>query len=263
MKNIPAKLNFILNNKTLGSSELALLLNDYFLSIRNNRHLINKSIKLIKSSLGHFEVINSYLKEFKFLLNHNDNKVLLKFLREYSQNEEHKAQCIFKKLYPEVKKFTSVITLSRSKTVIEILKFWHKKNKKIKVVVCESRPKLEGRLTASELAKAGINVELITDAMVGIYVPAVNAAIIGADSILKNGNIINKVGSKALALLCNENNKPIYAVATRSKFTDKNKFKFKKENPNEVWRVNAKNIRINNVYFEEVEKEYITKVFTD
>ncbi|MGB5529303.1 MAG: hypothetical protein WBQ32_04970, partial [Ignavibacteriaceae bacterium] len=57
------KLDKILNNKTLGSSELTALLNKYFLSIRNNHPELTKSINLANNKLGHFEVINSYLNE--------------------------------------------------------------------------------------------------------------------------------------------------------------------------------------------------------
>ncbi len=156
-----------------------------------------------------------------------------------------------------------VITLSRSGTVLEILKLWHQKNKKLKVVVCESRPKFEGRLMAKELADNGINVELITDAMMGLYVPKVDAAIIGADTVLKNGNVVNKVGSKSLALLCKEYKKPFYVVTSKSKLSKKKIFKPKKENPQEIWDKKVKNLSISNIYFEEIEKKLITKIFTD
>jgi translation initiation factor eIF-2B subunit delta len=253
----------ILNNKTLGSSELTRMLNKYFLSIRNNQSEMSQTIKIAKKRLGQFEEVNSYLDDLKSILKKNDSKRLNQFLMSYSKKEDEKIQLIFDRIYPEIKKTKSVITLSRSGTVISILKLWQKRNKDLKVVVCESRPKFEGRLTAKDLLKGGISVELITDAMMGIYTEKVDFALIGADSILKNGNVINKVGSKALALFCLEKLKPFYVVSTKSKRSNKLTFNPKKEDPVEVWKKKEKNLTVSNYYFEQVEKNLITKIFTD
>ena len=253
----------ILDNKTLGSSELTEMLNDYFLSIKENNSKIKKSILQVKEKLGHFENVNSYLSDLNATLKKNDQKELNRFLKNYSDNEQDKIQLIFDRLYPEVNKMKSVITLSRSGTVIGVLKLWCKKNKKLNVVVCESRPELEGRSTAMELIKAEIKVELITDAMMGIYIQKVDCALIGADSILKNGNVVNKVGSRALALLSENAGKPFYVVSAKSKLSKNNTCRNKEENPDEIWKNKIKNLQIRNIYFEVIEKKLITKVFTD
>jgi translation initiation factor 2B subunit (eIF-2B alpha/beta/delta family) len=263
MKNTSIKLNKILNDKIHGSSELSAMLNEYLFSIRNNPNQIKESIKLIQKKLGYFEVINYYLKELNRILRKKNKSDLINFLTSYSKKEDKKIESIFSKIYPVVKNIECVITLSRSKTVIDVLKLWYKKNKKLKVIICESRPKYEGRLMALDLVKAGINVELITDAMMGLYVPKIEAAVIGADSVLMNGNVINKVGSKSLALFCKEYKKSFYVVASGSKFSSKNIFNSKKENPKEVWDKQNNHLKVNNIYFEEIEKKFITKIFTD
>lgn len=255
------KLDRILNNKTLGSSELVHLLNKYFHSSQNNKAKILKSIPLIKAKLGHFEDVNSYLKNLKSSAHSVDS--LLKFLETHSNHQKDKVEIIFNKIYPRLKDLKSIITLSRSGTLIEILQLWHQRNKGFKVIVCESRPKFEGRLMAKSLAKIGIKSILITDAMMSLYISKVDAVIIGADVILKNGNVINKVGSKSLALLATEYNKPFYVVTTKSKFSFSNKFKSKQEDTKEVFNKKIKNLSVSNNYFEEVEKKFITKIFTD
>ena len=255
------KLDQILKNKTLGSSELVHLLNDYFLSRQNNRVEILQSIPIIKVKLGHFKAVNKYLKNLHSSI--QSKKKLLKFLENHSSRQKDELEIIFKRIYPRFKNLKGIITLSRSGTVLEILKLWHQKNKRIKVVVCESRPRFEGRLMAESLAKSGIKTELITDAMTSIYIAKVDAAIIGADVILKNGNIINKVGSKSLALLCKEYRKPLFVVATKSKLSSSNKFKPSREAPKEVFHKKIKNLSVSNIYFEEVERKFITKIFTD
>lgn len=256
-------LNDILNSKTLGSSELVKLLNDYFYSIRNNIPEIHKSIKQVKSNLDQFQDVNTYLRELDYVLGKNDKTELKSFLSEHANKQLRKSEILFNKVYPFLENFSSVITISRSGTVLEILKLWHKKNKKIKVVVCESRPMFEGRLSAIDLAEVGVNVKLITDAMMGLYTNEVDAALIGADSVLKSGNIINKVGSQTLALLCKDRKKPFYVITSKSKFSNQIYYKPKSENPGEVWDKKSKNLSIHNIYFEEIEKKLITKVITD
>ena len=257
------QLNHILNNKTLGSSELVQLLNNYFLSISDNIPTIIKTARIAKTKLGHFEAVNSYLSELSNSLKVESKSALIDFLKGFSKNENQKAKIIFSSIYPRLKETQNVITLSRSGTVLAVLKLWHQKNKKLKVVVCESRPKFEGRLMAEELASIGVNVELITDAMMGLYIPKIDAAIIGSDAVLKNGNVVNKVGSKALALFCKEYKKPFYVVTSKSKLSKKKIFKAKKEKPQEIWDKKVKNLSISNIYFEEIEKKLITKIFTD
>lgn len=257
------QLEHILNNKQLGSSELVNLLNDYFLSIKSKKTEITKAIKQAKTKLGYFEAINNYLHELNSILGKKDNSELINFLSEHSNQEIKKIGFIFNKIYPHLKNIKSIITLSRSGTVLEILKRWHKKHKQFEVVICESRPKFEGRLLAEELAEIGIKTLLISDAMMSLFVFKVDAAIIGADSVLKNRNVINKVGSRSLALLCKEYKKPFFVVTTQQKFSIRNIFHHKNENPKEIFDNKMKNLSVKNIYFEEIEKKFITKIITD
>jgi translation initiation factor eIF-2B subunit delta len=255
------QLNNILNNKSLGSSELVQLLNNYFISIHENKSEISSDILLVKTKLGHFEAVSSYLKDLSSELKTGHG--LLIFFRSHTSQQKEKVDIIFKKIFPRLKKLNKIITLSRSGTVLAVLKLWHQKNKKIKVIVCESRPKLEGRQMAESLVRNGIKTFLITDAMMSLFVPQVDAALIGADLVLKNGNVVNKVGSKSLSLLCKENKKSLFVVTSKSKFTKKKIFKPKKEDPQEVWVNKFKNLSVSNIYFEEIENKLITKIFTD
>lgn len=262
-KSSTTELNKILNNKTLGSSELESLINNYFFSIRNDRSKIRDSIRLAQTRLGHFTTINSYLHELKNLLRIESKAALEKFLTGHKIKKRNEAEILFSKMKPHLAKIKNIITLSRSGTVLALLRYWHKKNKSLIVVVCESRPMYEGRLAAEELAKAGIKTELMTDAMMAMYIPKVDAAIIGADSVLKNGNVVNKAGSYALALLCKSHKKPFYVVATGSKFSNKNSFRRLQEDPKEICDKKLKNLTISNFYFEEIPKKFITKIFLD
>jgi methylthioribose-1-phosphate isomerase len=71
------------------------------------------------------------------------------------------------------------------------------------VIATESRPLLQGaRLTVYELARLGIEHELIVDsAAAGLLAAgAADAVILGCDRVAANGDVANKVGTYSLAL---------------------------------------------------------------
>jgi methylthioribose-1-phosphate isomerase len=97
----------------------------------------------------------------------------------------------------------------------------HKKGKKFKVYVDETRPLLQGaRLTAWELKQAGINVTLICDNMAGWLMKQgkINAVITGADRIAANGDTANKIGTYSLSILAGKHSVPFCIAAPSSTF---------------------------------------------
>ena len=93
--------------------------------------------------------------------------------------------------------------------------------KRISVIADETRPLLQGaRLTAWELAKAGIDVTLITDNMAASVLASrrVDAVFVGADRIARNGDVANKIGTYGVAILAREHRVPFYVVAPLSTF---------------------------------------------
>jgi methylthioribose-1-phosphate isomerase len=88
--------------------------------------------------------------------------------------------------------------------------------KAIRVLADETRPYLQGaRLTAWELARDRIPVELLTDGMAGHFLSrgAIAAVVVGADRIAANGDTANKIGTYTLAVLAKENGVPFYVAA--------------------------------------------------
>jgi methylthioribose-1-phosphate isomerase len=73
----------------------------------------------------------------------------------------------------------------------------------VRVLACETRPLLQGaRLTVWELARAGVDHELLVDgAAAGLMRRGeVDAVIVGCDRVAANGDVANKVGTYAHAL---------------------------------------------------------------
>jgi len=86
----------------------------------------------------------------------------------------------------------------------------------VHVYVDETRPWLQGaRLTAWELAQAGIPYTLLADSAAGWLLAsgAVDAVLVGADRIAANGDTANKVGTYPLAVLAARHGVPFHVVA--------------------------------------------------
>src|SRR3989449_730327 len=92
----------------------------------------------------------------------------------------------------------------------------HEAGRRLHVFVDETRPVLQGaRLTAWELAHAGIPCTLIADAAAGSLMrqAKVDLVIVGADRIAANGDFANKIGTYPLAVLALHHGVPFYCAA--------------------------------------------------
>jgi methylthioribose-1-phosphate isomerase len=106
-------------------------------------------------------------------------------------------------------------------TALSVLYEAHKKGKKFKVYVDETRPVLQGgRLTMWELTQARIDATLICDNMAGSLMKQgkIDAVLTGADRIAANGDAANKIGTFSLSILAKEHNIPFYIAAPTSTF---------------------------------------------
>lgn len=93
------------------------------------------------------------------------------------------------------------------------------RGKRIHVYSCETRPLLQGaRLTSWELMEAGIDVTLICDNMAGhvMRTKGVDMVIVGADRIVRNGDVANKIGTYSLAIIAEKHEVPFYVAAPLS-----------------------------------------------
>lgn len=89
-------------------------------------------------------------------------------------------------------------------------------HKNLEVYVTETGPVGQGaRLTVWELNQMGISTTLVPDNAVGALIQErkINAAIVGADRIVKNGDVANKVGTSNIACLCKQFHIPFYIAA--------------------------------------------------
>ncbi len=105
-----------------------------------------------------------------------------------------------------------VITHSFSSTVREVFnQARNRRQQPARVIVSESRPGMEGREQARFLAGMGIQVTYITDAELGLFSGKATLALVGADTVLADGSVVNKVGTYLLALAARDHGIPFYA----------------------------------------------------
>lgn len=86
----------------------------------------------------------------------------------------------------------------------------------VHVYADETRPLRQGaRLTAWELSRAGIPVQVLPDGAAASLLAsgAVDLVIVGADRIAANGDVANKVGTYGVALAAQAHHVPLYVAA--------------------------------------------------
>ena len=99
-----------------------------------------------------------------------------------------------------IKPKSTILTICHSSTVVKML--IKAKSKIKKVYCCETRPLYQGRITAKKLSDAGINVTLIVDNAASTVMKECNYFFSGADSILADGDVINKIGTNQISSIC-------------------------------------------------------------
>ncbi len=112
----------------------------------------------------------------------------------------------------------TVITHSLSSTVLEVCRSL--KDDGLRVIVTESRPLEEGRQLAERLSIWNVPTLYITDAQMGLFVARADTALVGADSVLADGSVVNKAGTSLLALAAREQGVPFYVCCESFKWRE-------------------------------------------
>jgi len=184
------------------------------------------------------------IANFAFLMRRNA-------ICEYRKMEEANKKVIeFGKNFIEDESL--IITYSRSSIVKNILK--ECKNKKIKVICSESRPRYEGRKLVKELCNY-VDLTMVVDSGIFSFIDKADVIIIGADAVLEK-SIVNKVGTSAIAMYAKQIGVPFCVACSSYKSFP---FAFiKEESKKEIWKNPPENVKIKNFYFDTTPLEYIS-----
>ncbi len=159
-------------------------------------------------------------------------------------------------------------THCHSSTVVSIFKQAYDDGKEFSVVVGETRPKFQGVKTAKELSSHGIPTTLIVDSAAQVYMKNCNAVFVGADAITASGNLINKIGTSAIAHFAYEYDIPFYSAAELHKFNMLTRWGvqevIEERDPSEVLSgKKPRNLSIRNPAFDLTLSRYITAYITE
>lgn len=107
---------------------------------------------------------------------------------------------------------STVLTFTLSETVMEVLRQAQARGVRFRVLVTESRPNNDGRMTARSLSDLGVDVGIGIDASVAELAACSDLMLVGAEAILSDGSSVCKVGTYPTALAARRAGIPIYVV---------------------------------------------------
>ena len=139
-----------------------------------------------------------------------------------------------------------------------------------RVYADETRPVGQGaRLTTWELARAGVPTTLICDNMAASLMAngEVDAVIVGADRIARNGDVANKIGTYSVAVLAHEHGIPFYVAAPTSTIDptldDGSGIVIEVRDASEVLSQPIEGVDVWNPAFDVTPARYITRIITE
>lgn len=161
--------------------------------------------------------------------------------------------------------YGTVMTHSLSGTVLAVLIACLSQVER--VIVLEGRPRYEGREVALALSKGGASITLITDAQADIFLPDCHAVVVGADSILANGDILNKAGTALLAWAARGHHIPLYVLCETLKISPQswsgNLAQLEEKEATEVLEQDIRGVAVRNFYFDRTPSKLVTSVITE
>lgn len=168
------------------------------------------------------------------------------------------------------------LAVSEYGTALAPIYLGQEKGYRFTVFADETRPLLQGaRLTAYELQKAGIEVTLICDNMASAVMKSgkIQAVLVGCDRVAANGDVANKIGTSAVAILAHYYHIPFYVLGPSSTIDtqcpDGDHIFIEERKPEEVtekWyeaRMAPEEIKVFNPAFDVTAHELITAIITE
>jgi ribose 1,5-bisphosphate isomerase len=159
----------------------------------------------------------------------------------------------------------SIMLISFSSTINNLL--LKNTDLNLEFYILESRPLLEGRRVA-EILSEHFKVNLIIDAASGKFLDQVDLVLIGVDSILEDGSILNKIGTYPLAVIAKTKKINVFVVGDSFKYNLRSHYGqnvlIEKKSSKEIYDQSPnRNFEIHNYYFDITPSEYIDGIISD
>lgn len=166
----------------------------------------------------------------------------------------------------------TIMTCSISGTVLDVLAATSSTIQH--VITLEGRPRYEGREMARALQQKGFAVTLITDAQADIFMSQCDSVVVGADSILANGDVLNKAGTALLGWSAQGHAVPFYVLCETLKISSQqwldgaehwqtNLALLEEKEGTEVLEHPIEGVTVRNFYFDRTPHMLVTKLVTE
>jgi ribose 1,5-bisphosphate isomerase len=158
----------------------------------------------------------------------------------------------------------SIFTHCHSSSVLSVLKEAKRRGRSFRVFNTETRPRYQGRATATELAGLGVEVVHMVDSAAKYALDGADLFLFGADAILPSGYLINKVGTGMFCVVAARYGVPTYcATLTLKVVRDRADEPVEQRPASEVWADAPAGVRVFNPAFDKVHVKYVTAFITE
>ena len=195
-------------------------------------------------------------------------KSIIKNAEEFIKRSEEALEIIGKYGAGRIPDGATILTHCNSSAALQCIIQAHRDGKKIRVFNTETRPWLQGHITARALAKEGIDITMIVDSAVRYFMRDVDIVVVGADTIASNGAVINKIGTSQIALAAHEARVPFIVCAETYKFSPETVIgklvKIEERDPREIANPDDfPGVKFRNPVFDTTPPEYIDAIVTE
>ncbi|NWY67888.1 EI2BD factor, partial [Erithacus rubecula] len=132
------------------------------------------------------------------------------------------AEAISRSAFEKINDHDVILVYGCSSLVNRTLRDAHaKKGRAFRVIVVDSRPRLEGRETLRRLVRTGIHCTYVMINAISYVLPEVTKVLLGAHALLANGSVMSRVGTSQIALLSKAYNVPVLVCCETYKFCER------------------------------------------
>lgn len=173
-----------------------------------------------------------------------------------------------------------LLTYGSSSAVEMILLHAHELGKQFRVVVVDSRPKLEGQLLLRRLVGKGLSCTYANINAISYIMHEVTKVFLGASSVLSNGTVYSRVGTACVAMVAHEFRVPVLVCCEAYKFHERVQLDSICSNelgdPDAISKVpgredinyldgctNSENLQLLNLIYDATPSDYVSMIVTD
>ena len=114
-----------------------------------------------------------------------------------------------------------LLTYGCSSLIRRILEEAHRRSKRFRVVIVDSRPRIGEHDMLRQLVAQGVDCTVVLINAISYVIPEVTKVLLSAHALLANGCVMSRVGTAQIALLAKSYNVPVLVCCETHKFSER------------------------------------------